>query len=66
MDALNASFDLLKSQLFQCPPPPFNAGSTYHSVCKEGGGEKGYNLKFLKTNRSKYLFLKKVSQIHNS
>ena len=22
MDALNASFDLLKSQLFQCPPPP--------------------------------------------
>ena len=32
MDALNASFDLLKSQLFQCPPPPFNAGATYHSL----------------------------------
>ena len=46
MDALNASFDLLKSQLFQCPP--FNAGATYHNLCNEGGGEKGYNLKFLK------------------
>ena len=35
MDALNASIDLLKSQLFQCPPPPpFNAGATFHSLCK--------------------------------
>ena len=51
MDALDVSFDLLKSQLFQCPPPPFNAGATYHSLCKEGGGgERGYNLKFLKQN----------------
>ena len=33
MDALNASVDLLKSQLLQLPPPPFNAGATYHSIC---------------------------------
>ena len=34
MDALNASFDLLKSQLF-------NAGATYHNLCNEGGGGRG-------------------------
>ena len=33
MNTLNASVHILKSQLFQCPPP-LNAGETYHSLCK--------------------------------
>ena len=66
MDALNASVHLLKSQLFQCPPPPLNAGETYHSICKTKkikldrikalieGREEGVQSQILNKNRSKY------------
>ena len=33
---------------FNVPPPPFNAGATYHSLCKEGGGEEGVQSQILK------------------
>ena len=72
MDALNASVDLLKSQLLQSPPPPpFNAGTTYHSLCKTKkikldiikalieGREEGLQYQIINKNRSQYLFLKK-------
>ena len=68
MDALNASVHLLKSQLFQYPPPPpLNAGATYHSLCKTKkikldiikalieGREEGVQSQILNTNSSKYL-----------
>ena len=69
MDALNASVHILKSQLFQChpPPPQLNAGETYHSLCKTKtikldiikalieGWEEGVQSQILNKNRSKYL-----------
>ena len=67
MDVLNASVHLLKSQLFQCPPPPLNAGETYYSLCKTKkikldinkalieGREEGIQYQILNKNRSKYL-----------
>ena len=67
MDALNASVHLLKSQLFQClPPPPLNAGETYQSLCKTKkikldiikalieGREEGVLSQIINKNRSKY------------
>ena len=48
MDALNASFDLLKSQLFQCPHHSMQEQLITVYVKRGGGGQKGYNLKFLK------------------
>ena len=62
MDALNVSVHLLKSQLFQCPPPPLNAGETYHSLCKTKkikldiikGREEGVQSQILNKNISKY------------
>ena len=29
-------------------------------IQRGGGGERGYNIKFFKKNRSKYFFLKKI------
>ena len=61
MDALNASFDLLKSQLFQCPPPHSMQEQLITVYVKRGGGEEGVQSQILKKkNRSKYLFLKKI------
>ena len=67
MDALNASYDPIISM----PPPPFNAGATYHSLCKTKkikldiikalieGREEGVQSQIINKNISKYFFLKK-------
>ena len=50
MDALNASFDLLKSQLFQCPPPPHSIQEQLITVYvkRGGGGGEGVQSQILK------------------
>ena len=66
MDALNASVHLLEVPIISMPPPPLNAGETYHSLCKTKkitpdiikalieGREEGVQSQILNTNRSKY------------
>ena len=59
MNALNASVHLLIEVTIismSPPPPPLNAGETYHSLCKTliEGREEGAQYLILNKNRSKY------------